>query len=96
MWKAFCDGCVEMEAPSGEGSACIHRAVDGRAVGAVEALAKLHNNMGQIALDGDWHGLLERASRGQDCSFHNKYVAATASAAVPGTSWWGDGAQSHN
>ncbi len=90
MRKAFCDGCVEMEAPSGEGGACIHGAANLWAVGAVEVLSKLHNDMGQIALDGYWHGLLERTSSGQNCNVNNKdVIAMTASAAAPGTSLWG-------
>jgi hypothetical protein len=52
--------------------------------------------MGKIALDGDWHGLLEQASCSQNRNIHNKDVAATASAAMPGTAWWGKCAWSRN
>jgi hypothetical protein len=48
----------------------------------------------QITLNGDWYGLLERASCGQKCNVNNE--DATAAAAARGTAWWGECALSCN
>ena len=75
--EKFFNWSIEVKAPSAESSACVHRAADWRAVGAVQMLPKLNDNMRQETLYADRHILLERYTSCQELNVNNEDVTCT-------------------
>ena len=58
-----------------EGSARVNGTVDLRAVGHVQIWTKLQHDVGQVALDRDWHHPLEGASSGKTRNVDHEHNA---------------------
>ena len=66
-----------MKAPRAESSTGVYREADLRAVGAIQLVPKLKDNMRQVALYANWHNLLERATSCQDLHVNYEDVTRT-------------------
>jgi hypothetical protein len=63
-------------------------------VGAVENWSKLHEDMGQVAMDGDWHHRLEGRSGSQDGNVDDEdtpTTTCTSALDLAATCGWDDG-----
>jgi hypothetical protein len=70
----------EVKVACHEGSACVNSTADLGAVRHVQIWTKLQHNVGQVALDCDWHHPLEGVSSGKTRNVNHEYDAISTTA----------------